>query len=200
MDFNVILFDDFEVLDVFGPVEVMRKLPKHYAIKYYSQNGGLVTSKQDTRIDTLPFSRISHGGVLLIPGGMGTRTLVNDARFINEIRSIAEDSEYVLTVCTGSALLAKTGLPDNRNATTNKMAFNWVESNGANVKWDRDARWVVDGKYYTSAGVSAGLDMSLGFVADIHGLDVAMKITDYIEYDWNKNKRDDKFSHLAKSL
>ena len=131
---------------------------------------------------------------------MGTRTLVNDARFINEIRSIAEDSEYVLTVCTGSALLAKTGLLDYRNATTNKMAFNWVESNGANVKWDRDARWVVDGKYYTSAGVSAGLDMSPGFVADIHGLDVAMKITDYIEYDWNKNKRDDKFSHLAKSL
>lgn len=197
INFNVILFDNFEVLDVFGPVEVIGKLPKHYAIKYFSQNGGLVISRQDTRIETLPFSKISHGGVSLIPGGMGTRTLVNDVQFINDIKDIAENSDYVLCVCTGSALLAKTGLLDNRNATTNKMAFNWVKSNGINVKWDKNARWVVDGKYYTSAGVSAGIDMALGYVADVHGLDMAIEIANYIEYDWNRNKKDDKFCHLV---
>lgn len=197
INFNVILFDNFEVLDVFGPVEVIGKLPKHYAIKYFSQNGGLVISRQDTRIATLSFSKISHGGVSLIPGGMGTRTLVNDVQFINDIKDIAENSDYVLCVCTGSALLAKTGLLDNRNATTNKMAFNWVKSNGINVKWDKNARWVVDGKYYTSAGVSAGIDMALGYVADVHGLDMAIEIANYIEYDWNRNKKDDKFCHLV---
>lgn len=197
INFNVILFDNFEVLDVFGPVEVIGKLPKHYAIKYFSQNGGLVISRQDTRIETLSFSKISHGGVSLIPGGMGTRTLVNDVQFINDIKDIAENSDYVLCVCTGSALLAKTGLLDNRNATTNKMAFNWVKSNGINVKWDKNARWVVDGKYYTSAGVSAGIDMALGYVADVHGLDMAIEIANYIEYDWNRNKKDDKFCHLV---
>lgn len=137
------------------------------------------------------------GGVSLIPGGMGTRTLVNDVQFINDIKDIAENSDYVLCVCTGSALLAKTGLLDNRNATTNKMAFNWVKSNGINVKWDKNARWVVDGKYYTSAGVSAGIDMALGYVADVHGLDMAIEIANYIEYDWNRNKKDDKFCHLV---
>lgn len=67
INFNVILFDNFEVLDVFGPVEVIGKLPKHYAIKYFSQNGGLVISRQDTRIETLPFSKISHGGCIAYP-------------------------------------------------------------------------------------------------------------------------------------
>ena len=195
---NILYLDNFEVLDVFGPVEVIGKLPNHYAIKYFYPNGGLVISRQDTRIETLPFSKISSGGVLLIPGGMGTRALVDDPKFINDIKNIAEDSDYVLSVCTGSALLAKAGLLDNRNATTNKTAFNWVKSNGMNVKWDKNARWIVDGKYYTSAGVSAGIDMILGFVADIHGLDIAIEISNYIEYDWNRSKRNDKFCHLEK--
>lgn len=197
INFNVILFDNFEVLDVFGPVEVIGKLSEHYAIKYFSQYGGLVISKQNTRIETFSFSEISHGGVLLIPGGMGTRRLVNDVQFINGIKNIAGNSDYVLSVCTGSALLAKAGLLDNRNATTNKKAFNWVKSNGINVKWDKNARWVVDGKYYTSAGVSAGIDMALGFVADIHGIDMANEIANHIEYYWNRNKRDDKSCHLV---
>jgi len=128
---------------------------------------------------------------------MGTRALVNEAQFIKHLKSIAESSKYVLSVCTGSALLAKTGLLDNRNATTSKTAFSWVKSNGIYVKWDKNARWVVDGKYYSSAGVSVGIDMTLGYVADVHGLDTAVKISNHIEYDWNRSNIDDKFCHLA---
>lgn len=191
----MILFDDFEVLDVFGPVEVIGQLPQVYAVKYFSQKGGIVQSKQNARIQTQPFSEISPGAVTLIPGGMGTRALVNQQQFISQIKSIAENSRYVLCVCTGSALLAKTGLLDNRRTTTNKRAFDWVVTNARDVLWDRGARWVAQGKYYTSAGVSAGIDMTLAFVAHTHGIEEAAKIANYIEYHWNQNSRDDKFSH-----
>ena len=74
-DFNVILFHDFESLDVFGPVEVMGKLNQHYSIEFYSEQGGLVTSSQNVKVQTLPItelSRLNELDVLLIPGGIGT--------------------------------------------------------------------------------------------------------------------------------
>lgn len=76
------------------------------------------------------------------------------------------NSQNCLTVCTGSALLAKTGLLNMKKATSNKKAFAWVKSVNNNVKWVEEARWVVDGKFYTSSGVSAGMDMVLGFIRD----------------------------------
>jgi transcriptional regulator GlxA family with amidase domain len=119
--------------------------------------------------------------------------LVNDEEFINKLKIIAEKSSWCLTVCTGSALLAKTGLLDNREATSNKMAFEWVKSIRENVKWKNKARWVTDGKYYTSSGVSAGIDMSLGFVCDRFGKEIVGKIAKIIEHEWNDNKDNDIF-------
>jgi putative intracellular protease/amidase len=78
--------------------------------------------------------------VLIIPGGKGTRILVDDNEFIQELKNIVEKSTWCLTVCTGSALLAKTGLLDNCEATSNKRAFEWVKANGKNVNWRYKAR------------------------------------------------------------
>jgi transcriptional regulator GlxA family with amidase domain len=94
-------------------------------------------------------------------------------------------------------LLAKTGLLDGRKATTNKMAWGFVFSHGQKTVWDKSARWVKDSKYYTSAGVSAGIDMVFGFVADIHGVETAQDIMKYLEYAWDENDTDDKFVYLA---
>ena len=192
--FNVVLFNDFETLDAFGPVEIIGKMPNTYSLSYYSINGGIIFSSQHTSINTLPFSEMDTSGVLLIPGGMGTRKLVNDITFINKIKSLSEDALYVLTVCTGSALLAKTGLLQNRNATGNKIAFNWICENGSGVNWIKKARWVNDGKFYTSSGVSAGMDMALGFISDIHGVEVANDICKLIEYTWMSDKDNDPFA------
>lgn len=85
-------------------------------------------------------------------------------------------------MCTGSALLAKTGLLDNRKATSNKNALEWVRSVNENVHWLGQARWVVDEKYYTSSGISAGIDMALGFIADSFGDKRAREIANSIEY------------------
>ena len=192
--FNIILFDDFETLDAFGPVEIIGKMPKAYKLNYYSINGGTVLSSQQVSVNTNSFNEIDTSGVLLIPGGIGTRTLINNVDFIDQIRILSQKALYVLTVCTGSALLAKTGLLNGKNATSNKLAFDWVCKNGTDVNWIKKARWVRDGKYYSSSGVSAGMDMTLGFITDIHGEKTALDICNLIEYIWNKDKNNDPFA------
>jgi putative intracellular protease/amidase len=190
---NVILFDGFTFLDVFGPVEVFVHLDKHFKINFFSQNGGSILTNPRTGIQTKSFGEIEQNDILLVPGGFGTRELVNDEDFIRKLKELANRGEYVLTVCTGSALLAKTGLLNNRNATSNKLAFDWVTKQGPEVNWIRKARWVVDGKYYTSSGVSAGIDMSLGFVSDTISKDASIQVSKFLEYIWNEDKDNDLF-------
>lgn len=192
MNINVILFPDFETLDVFGPVEVFGKV-ENYTIQYYSQYGGTITNQDGLKIETQKIDNVEINDVLFIPGGLGIRKEVENISLIGQIKQLAEKSRYVLTVCTGSALLAKTGLLDDKKATSNKRAFDWVRSNSDKVNWIQQARWVVDGKYYTSSGVSAGIDMTLGFVSDLLGKNTAEKIAFRIEYNWQSDKHRDDF-------
>ena len=195
MRVGILLFEDFETLDVFGPVEILGRLKEHYQVDFYSELGETVNNSHGVSIDTKKLENISDGvDIFLIPGGFGTRKVVNNKNLIDIIKQIAGLSKYVLTVCTGSALLAKTGLLDNRFATSNKRAFDWVITNGEKVKWIRKARWTLDDKFYTSSGVSAGMDMTLGFLADTHGLEFARKVAFQIEYNWQEDKNEDKFS------
>ena len=193
--FNIVLFDDFETLDAFGPAEIIGKMAKTYSLGYFSKNGGMVTSSQQLQVNTRPFHEMEAGGILLIPGGMGTRTLVNDESFVDCIASKARNASFVLTVCTGSAILARTWLLNGRQATSNKMAFDWVQSINEKVRWVRQARWVADGNFYSSSGVSAGMDMTLGYIADLHGPDIAGKIACGIEYVWNDDRNCDPFAN-----
>lgn len=191
---SVILFDRFEVLDAFGPAEMFASLPADMRVECYSECGGKVRSTQNVTVYTKPFSEIPVGTIVLIPGGIGARSLVPDVTFINRLAAIASSAEYVLTVCTGSLLLAKTGLLENKEATTNKMAFAWVKSQTPEVLWQNSARWVVDGKYYTSSGVSAGMDMAIGFITDVFGKEKADYVLKYTEYVWNSDKDADPFA------
>jgi putative intracellular protease/amidase len=195
MRVGILLFEDFETLDVFGPVEIFGRLKEHYQINFYSELGVTVNNSHGVSINTKKIENISDGvDIFLIPGGLGTRKEINNKKLIDIIKQIAELSKYVLTVCTGSALLAKTGLLDNKSATSNKRAFDWVITNGEKVKWIRKARWTIDDKFYTSSGVSAGMDMTLGFLADIHGHEFVRKVAFQIEYNWQEDKSEDKFS------
>jgi putative intracellular protease/amidase len=189
MEVAVLLFDDFETLDVFGPVEIFGRLVDLYSIKFYSLNGGQIKNRHGVSILTQKLDNISNKvEIFLIPGGLGTRKEVGNKLLIDKIKEIANFSNYVLTVCTGSALLARTGLLDSKNATSNKRVFAWVTTNGVNVLWNKKARWTVDQKFYTSSGVSAGLDMALGFLSDRHGIEFARKVAFEIEYNWTEDK------------
>ena len=194
MTVGILLFEEFETLDVFGPVEILGRLKKEYKIKFYSLSGGDISNSQGVTIFTKKLEEIKNGvDIFLIPGGYGTRIEVENVMLLKTIREISELSKYVLTVCTGSALLAKTGLLDFKNATTNKIAFDWVITNGQNVNWIRKARWVVDEKFYTSSGVSAGMDMTLDFLKDLHGVNIARQVSKEIEYEWTEDSKNDSF-------
>ena len=193
MNINVLLFDGFETLDAFGPVEMLSRMGQN-AILCCSMEGGPVKSSHKFDVTTVPVSEIDPAGVLLIPGGMATRKLVSDETFLARLKDFAQQAEYVLTVCTGSALLAKTGLLDGRRATSNKKALQWVVSTSDRVLWQDHARWVVDGKYYTSSGVTAGIDMALGFLSDRYGPEVSETLARNTEYIWNSDSTFDPFA------
>lgn len=195
MKVAVLLFEDFETLDVFGPVEILGRLKDHYTISFYSQFGGLIKNYHGVEIVTQPLSNLAQGtDIFLIPGGYGTRKEVDNPELINLIKQISTLSTYVLTVCTGSALLAKTGLLNGKRATSNKRAFSWVISTNKEVQWIKRARWTVDGKFYTSSGVSAGMDMTLGLLRHLHDEEFARDTARQIEYNWHENKDEDEFA------
>lgn len=194
MNVAILLFEDFETLDVFGPVEILGRLKDLYVINFYSLFGGQIKNSHGVSILTKRLEEVNNViDIFLIPGGLGTRKEISNSLLIDKIRSISELSNYVMTVCTGSALLAKTGLLNGRKATSNKRAFDWVVTNGKHVNWIKKSRWTVDDKFYTSSGVSAGMDMTLGFLSNMHGIEFARQVAFQIEYNWIEDKDNDNF-------
>ena len=194
MHISIILYPDFETLDVFGPVEIFGKVPD-WKMQFYSRDGGLISNRDGVQIATESFNTMPQSEIdmLFIPGGTGARTLILEADYINQLKQLAQKSRYVLTVCTGSALLAKSGLLDGKRATSNKLSFEWVKTSSLRTQWIEKARWVTDGKYYTSSGISAGMDMALAFVQDRAGEAVARQIATRIEYRWQQDSQQDEF-------
>ena len=164
MDISVVLFEGFTTLDFTGPAEALQRIPE-YSIRYFSLCGGPVSNGEGLTIETLPLAG-AKPGILLVPGGFGTRRLVNDRAFISALPKAAEESVY----------------------------FDWAVSVHPNVRWQRRARWVSDGKYYSSSGVSAGIDMALGFIRDRSGEEKAQEAADAMEYLWNSDPENDPFA------
>jgi putative intracellular protease/amidase len=196
---GVLLFEAFELLDVFGPLEMFSMLPDDFAIRLISQQAPVVAANGRPRsvVDD-HFADDRHYDILMVPGGMGTRREVDNTALLHWLAAAAERAEIVASVCTGSALLAKAGLLDGRKATTNKNAFDWVVSQGPNVQWQRRARWVEDGKFITSSGVSAGTDMALALIARLCGFERAREVAGWAEYVWNEDSADDPFALLPR--
>lgn len=194
---GVLLYPDFELLDNFGPMEMFGNMQGAVDMTTVASEPGLVTSAQGTRVQA------EHGleacpplDLLLIPGGLGTRMAVDDARLVDWLRRRAEAAEIVMSVCTGSGLLAATGLLDGRRATTNKAFFAWPETTWPKVRWVREARWVEDGKFWTSSGVSAGIDMALAVIARIAGQETAELLATGTEYEWHRDAGWDPFARV----
>lgn len=193
-----ITFNSFETLDLFGPVEVLGRLKEHFSIEFYSLDGGIITSSQSVPVVTRPFSEVNASGyILLVPGGAGVVNLVKDSGFIDRLKALALDAEFVLTVCTGSILFSKTGLLDGKKATSNKRLFSWTYKESPAVNWIKKSRWIREGNIYTSSGISAGIDMTLGFVSGLLGYDIARQQSLEIEYDWKEDPSWDPFSDIC---
>jgi transcriptional regulator GlxA family with amidase domain len=129
-----------------------------------------------------------------VPGGLGTRRLVEDNEFLAWLSDWASSARYLTSVCTGSGVLAAAGLLDGYRATSNKRAFEWARTQGEGVDWVSEARWVEDRTRWTSSGVAAGMDMALALIGHLNGEDLASKLADGVEYDWHRNSSWDPFA------
>jgi transcriptional regulator GlxA family with amidase domain len=194
---GAVVFEGFELLDLFGPLEMFGMLKEKVAISVIAETPGPVRSIQGPAV----VADTALGGpetfdVLLVPGGMGTRREVENGAFIAALGAQCERAFYVASVCTGSALLARAGVLDGRRATSNKFAFKWVVSQGPRVEWVPKARWVEDGNFFTSSGVSAGMDMALGLIAHVFDRETSLRVANWAEYTWHEDKDSDPFAAL----
>ncbi|RYP13883.1 hypothetical protein DL765_006671 [Monosporascus sp. GIB2] len=135
--------------------------------------------------------------VILVPGGVGTRNITATQRIVDWLGERMDDPEldYMMTICTGASLVARTGKMAGKNATTNKAAFKWVKSveHADKVNWIAKARWIVDGNLWTSSGVSAGTDMTLSWIEHLHGRNQSERIRNLMEWV-ALNQTDDPFA------
>lgn len=194
---GTLLFPGFELLDVFGPLEMFGALADDYALEMVAETAGAVASRQGPQtLADVAIADAKPYDILLVPGGLGTRREVDNPALTDWIGRHADACHVVASVCTGSALLARAGLLDGRKATSNKKALDWVMSQGPEVDWRPRARWVVDGKFWTSSGVSAGIDMALALIAELNGKEKAAWAAAHTEYRWVDDADDDPFGPL----
>ncbi|KAJ4862589.1 DJ-1/PfpI family domain-containing protein [Trichoderma breve] len=188
----VALFSGFQALDVFGPLDALNILSYTNPLELY-----LLSTTLDP-VSTIPMKDAPKDiEVLLVPGGRGTRDLELTQPVVDFIEATFPSLRFLLTVCTGSALAARAGVLDGKNATSNKLSFEWVMTQGHNVKWVRHARWVQDGNILTSSGVSAGIDMIYAFIAGQYGEEAASKVATVSEYTRNTDSTNDPFDKAA---
>lgn len=181
MQIAIPLYDRFTALDAVGPYEVLSRLPGA-TVHFIAAEPGMKRTETrmlglnaDFSLDQLP-----EPEVIVIPGGYGTRALLDDDEMLGWLRNAHEHSEWTTSVCTGSLLLAAAGILDGLEATTHWLEYDLLERLGARPTGKRVVR---QGKVITAAGVSAGIDMALVLAAEIAGPDVAKAIQLGIEYD-----------------
>jgi transcriptional regulator GlxA family with amidase domain len=190
---------------VFGPIDALSLLSRSHSMKLYTIAATLdpVPTKQLTPKDcgayqppptespdfgttilpTHTFSTVPALDVLLVPGGQGTRAHTPAiSATIDFIRERFPSLKHLITVCTGSGLAARSGVLDGRRATTNKLAWDATTALRPQVDWVHRARWVHDGNIWTSSGISAGIDVTFAWMADVYGDEVANDIADRMEY------------------
>lgn len=192
-----LLYSGFELLDVFGPLEMFgmsRYINNGIELKFVSENGGIVASSAGPKsVCDYRFNDFEPCDILMIPGGLGSRKEVNNTALIDWVQEQSRNAKYVVSVCTGAALLAQAGVLNGHSATTNKVSFEWVSSFSESTEWRKKARWVKSQHIYTSSGVSAGIDMSLALLEELYGRDHAEKVAHLTEYVWNDDPDNDDF-------
>jgi transcriptional regulator GlxA family with amidase domain len=192
---GAVLYQDFELLDLYGPLEMFGSVGPALRILTVAASPGPIRSFQG------PKTLAEHGftdcpklDLILVPGGLGTFPQLANERLLSFLRERAPQAEVTMSVCSGSAILAKAGLLDGRRATSNKQFFSAASSQSAKVDWVTEARWVEDGPYATSSGVSAGTDMALAIIARLYGRERARQIAEYTEYEWQDDPTRDPFA------
>lgn len=195
---GILIFDDVEVLDFAGPYEVFSRTRLEPGAEARRSDDSAPFRVLTVSLDGRPlratgglqitpdhsFESVPAIDILVVPGGFGTRQLLDSAETLEWIKRAAEHAERVTSVCTGSLLLARAGLLTSRRATTHWGALDVLEKLAPDVDVRRDVRFVDDG-VVTSAGVAAGIDMAFHIVEWSCGKEVADETARYIDYPRN---------------
>jgi len=201
----VALFEGFTVLDVYGPVQAFAscrtiqpdgtRRPLFEIFSMAGEAGKVKAGEGPASWAEWTFEKAPDYDILLIPGGFGSRKAVADQSFLERLAAASRRAHITTTVCTGSALLARTG-PARRppRHVRTRSRGTWVTQQGPRVLWKRKARWVDDGNVLTSSGVSAGIDMALSLIARLHGREMALTSARNMEYVWREGAEDDPFA------
>jgi putative intracellular protease/amidase len=181
MQIAILLYDRFTALDAVGPYDVLSRLPGAEVV-FVAAEPGPVRNETGTLalVADAAFAEHPHPDVLMVPGGFGTRDLLEDEAVLGWLREAHEHSKWTTSVCTGALLLAAAGILDGVEATTHWLARDLLGELGAIPVPDRV---VQRGKVITAAGVSSGIDMGLRLAQLEAGDMVAQAIQLGIEYD-----------------
>lgn len=187
---GILIFNDVEVLDFAGPFEVFSVARDHeghalFEVTIIAEHDAIVHARNGLLVK--PHTTIEDADnydILLIPGGWGTRALIKNDRVKVWVKKQYEDVDLMLSVCTGSLVLGTIGLLDGLSATTHHGAFDELAEAAPETNIITDKKYVDNGKIVTSAGISAGIEMSLHIIRRLHGQQIANKTARYMEYDW----------------
>nr|OQO24870.1 hypothetical protein B0A51_06879 [Rachicladosporium sp. CCFEE 5018] len=206
--FGYILFRGFEPLDINGPVSALATLgrSRHIDLSMIAETLEPVTSapllpsmnllNSTSFVTMLPTHTFATAPkdleVLMIPGGSGSRSPYLNAT-LAYLQTTYPKLRYLITVCTGSLVASRAGLLDGKYATTNKQGWAGVVATNPHVHWVPQARWVVDGNIWSTSGVSAGIDGTLGFIECFYGSAVVTAVRNSMEFDWHQDPQWDPF-------
>ena len=181
MQIAIPMYDRFTALDAIGPYEVLSRLPGAQ-VTWLAHAPGLVrTDNHMLALEaTAAFEDLPAPDIIIVPGGVGTRDLINNERLLTWLRGAHATSTWTTSVCTGSLLLGAAGILDGLRATSHWLELEALADYGAEPTGERV---VAAGKVVTAAGVSSGIDMGLWLAGQIAGDDVARAIQLLIEYD-----------------
>ena len=175
------IFDRITALDAVGPYEVLSRLPGAEVV-FAALEPGL--KRTDTSFLALNADRalaeVPEPDIVVVPGGFGTRELMDDETVLDWLRAAHETTDYTTSVCTGSLLLGAAGILRGLRATTHWLALDMLAELGAEPTGERV---VEQGKVITAAGVSSGIDMALRLAEIVAGAEIAQAIQLGIEYD-----------------
>lgn len=195
---GILIFEQVEVLDVAGPFEVFsvarlneerRSIePSPFRILLLGKTLDQVTAVGGLRlIPDVTFDNCPELDLLIIPGGWGTRIEINDVKFLDRIADRVAHTKLTASVCTGSSLLGGAGLLDGREATTHWRAFDFLHEASPMVKIRKDVRFTLAEPIFTSAGVSAGIDLALLIVRFFFGTEIGVATARQMEYPYPQN-------------
>jgi transcriptional regulator GlxA family with amidase domain len=186
----ILIFEDVEVLDFCGPFEVFSVAnrftsPPAFNVVTVAEKAGPVLTRGGLSVN--PHHRLldcPRPNVLLVPGGQGTRKEMHNLALLDWIRQATLTAELVVSVCTGALLLAKAGLLDGLETTAHHGAIDLLRQTAPKTMVHADRRFVENGRVVCSAGIAAGIDMSLHLVGRLLGQEVAKKTARQMEYPW----------------